>query len=239
MHKRTAIAAMAGLFLVGAAVLGGVSTASASDGSAPVQVTTFIGPQLTASLAEFYGPGANGTGIKFDSSTSFAATSRIFAFTPAFVAGKTVFSTASPAVPARRLNEWATAVTVDKKLVGVATVAYSSEGGPRLLSFAPDLTLAAALPKIPADAQLVRDRAHKAWGSLSDGAVVPIEAGTTGLTATTSLADYPRPKAPDAVKAANTGLDTGVVAGAITLVLIVVIVALVVLVPRRRRSPLV
>jgi hypothetical protein len=234
MFRRAASAVVAALLAVGFALTGAATSAAASDGSIPVQVSQFLGEGLTARLSDLYGPGTGGTGIAFSSTTAYGSTSRVFEFAPGFVSKARTFSTADPAILARRVDEWVTVVSVDKIPVGVATVSYSTAGGAVLTTFAPDLTLAAALPKLAATAQLVHDGTHHAWGSLAGDTITPIEAGSTGLTAPISLASYPHATTTAAKQAA--GVDPGVVAGAITLILIAVIVALAVLWPRRKRT---
>lgn len=235
MFRRPTSAVVAALLALGFSLTGAATSAAASDGSIPVQVSQFLGEGLTARLSDLYGPGKGGTGIAFNSTTAYGSTSRVFEFAPGFVSKARTFSTADPAILARRIDEWVTVVSVDKTPVGVATVSYSTAGGAVLTTFAPDLTLAAALPRLAATAQLVHDGAHDAWGSLAGDTITPIEAGSTGLTAPTSLASYPR--APTMTTAKQpAGVDPGVAAGAITLILIVVIIALVLLWPRRKRT---
>jgi hypothetical protein len=234
MFRRAARAGVAALLALGFAVTGAATSAAASDGSIPVQVSQFLSEGLTARLSDLYGPGTGGTGIAFNSTTAYGSTSRVFEFAPGFVSKAREFSTADPAILARRIDEWVTVVSVDKTPVGVATVSYSTAGGAVLTTFAPDLTLAAALPKLSATAQLVHDGAHHAWGSLAGDTITPIDAGSTGLTAPISLASYPHAPTTPAKQAAT--VDPGVVAGAITLILIAVIIALVLLWPRRKRT---
>jgi hypothetical protein len=234
--RRAASAVVAALLALGFGLTGAATSAAASDGSIPVQVSQFLSEGLTARLSDLYGPGTGGTGIAFNSTTAYGSTSRVFEFAPGYVSKARRFSTADPAILARRVDEWVTVVSVDKTPIGVATVSYSTAGGAVLTTFTPDLTLAAALPKLAATAQLVHDGAHHAWGSLAGDTITPIEAGSTGLTAATSLASYPR--APTTTTAAKqpAGVDPGVAAGAISLILVVVIIALVLLWPRRKRT---
>jgi hypothetical protein len=238
MPNRLVAGAIAALLLAGVSVGITAPAASASDGSTPVQVSNFLGEALTSRLADLYGPNASGKGVRFDATTAYSATSRVFVFAPDFVDGKATFSTSSPAIAARRINEWVAVVSVQKAPVGVVTVKYSSKTGPQLVNFAPDLTLAAALPRLGATSQLVHDTAHRAWGSLTVDSITPIEAGTTGLSGAASLADYPRPTAKKTDVSKAVGIDPGVAAGALTLALVILVIALAVLVPRRKKEPL-
>lgn len=239
MSRRVAGGVVVALLVAGFAITGTASSAAASDGSIPVQVADFLSSGLTARLSDLYGPNGRGKGIRFDSTTTFASTSRVFEFAPEFASGTRTFSTANPGIPVRRINEWVTVVSVAKSVVGVATVSYSTGTGAVLTTFAPDHTLAAALPRLAATAELVHDGAHHAWDSLLGETITPIEAGSTGLTAQTSLAGYPRaPKQTAAAPRKSQGIDPGVAAGAISLTLVVIIIALVLLLPRRKRSPL-
>jgi hypothetical protein len=238
MPNRLVAGAIAALLLAGVSVGVVAPAASASDGSTPVQVTNFLDQSLTSRLADLYGPNASGKGVHFDSTTAYSATSRVFVFAQDFVDGQATFSTSSPAIAARRINEWVAVVSVRKAAVGVVTVKYSSKTGPELVTFAPDLTLAAALPKLAATSQLVRDTSHRAWGSLTNDSIAPIEAGTTGLTGAASLADYPRPTVKKAEAPKAVGIDPGVAAGALTLALVILVIALAVLLPRRKKEPL-
>ncbi|HEX4401058.1 MAG TPA: hypothetical protein VHZ98_07000 [Galbitalea sp.] len=238
MRRRLLLGALTGALLVVMGIISGAGSAAASEGSAPVQVADFVGAPLTAKLAEFYGPDASGGGVKFNATTTYSTTYRIFAFTPEFDSGTVKFTKDGDAVAARRLNSWLTGVTVDKKLVGVARVGYSVTTGAELISFSPDTQLAVALPALPAAAELIHDTAHKAWMSLTGTTVAPIESGSTNLTTATSLDAYPRAAASGSKTGTALVLDPGVIGGAITLVLIAVIIGLVLLLPRRSRTPL-
>jgi hypothetical protein len=230
--------------------------ASASTGSVPLQVTKLLGdPALADKLTELYGPGSDDAGVDFTGAT-FGSVSRIFVFTaPDLVSiedstGKDSTAPAASVIPSatatpgakppiRRINEWAAVVSIDKKPVGVATIAYPSGSTvASLAGFSPDRELAAALPLLKATAALLRDSGNGAWMSVANGTATPLVAGKTKLTAPVSLVDYPRAESVTRAPAApaSTGMDPGIVIGGVTLLLVVGAIVLVLFLPRRKRD---
>jgi hypothetical protein len=233
MPRRLVTAGLA-VLLAGGLLASGATAASASNGSTPVEVTDFIATGLVAQLTDLYGPDGSGGGIDFASGSTMTSTSRVFLFTDDFLAG------AKTDAPVHRINEWATVVSVAKKVVGVATVDFTSgRDGASLAGFVTDPALAAALPKLGPAVSLVHDAEHAAWFSLAGTTLTPIVAGKSPVSAATPLASYPRliVQKADASPVVE-AIDPGVAAGGITLLLVVVVIALILFLPRRKRDPL-
>ena len=161
------------------------SPASATDGSIPKVVADYISTDLVDALTEFYGPGADGDGTLFDASTTYSATSRVWAWTPEFEAG----IADKPAE--RRLNEWVTVVSVGEVVVGVATVSIDPvTGGPQLANFLASPELAAAISGVGATSMLLRDVEREAWLAVEGNTVSPVVVGLSGLSAPSTVAAY-------------------------------------------------
>ena len=185
MSRKPVGRAIAVLLAVAVVPFTGVSAASATEGSVPAEVASYLSTDLTADLTEFYGPGAAGAGIAFDDTTTAAPASRVFEFTANFSAG------VDSEPVARRLNEWISVVSLANVAVGVATVAINDATvEPELADFVPSAGIAAALGTLPVTGMLVRDTPRGAWLLVDGDTVTPLVAGTSGLTAPTTVAAY-------------------------------------------------
>jgi len=223
--------------LIAAAVLvvGAGSAAQASEGSVPVEVAAFAtAPDgLVASLEDFFGPGADGTGIEFDDTTEIGAVDRVFAFSPDWLAGR---ATDAPVVLS---NQWTAPVSVGGEALGVAVIWINPNTvRPQLADFVPDPSFATALADVPADAWLVGDPPRGAWLVLAPPTLTPLVAGTSGLSGDSPLGSYQRDVTaakPVAAEEPNLGSALSV-ATIVGVALIVVLALLVPLVWRRRKA---
>ena len=201
----------------------------------PVEVAAFAtAPDgLIASLEDFFGPGADGTGIDFDDTTEIGAVDRVFTFSPDWLAGET---TDAPVVLA---NQWTAPVSVGGKALGAAVIWINpTTVRPQLADFVADPTFATALADVPADAWLVADQPRGAWLVLAPPTVTALVAGTSGLSGETPLASYQRDitaAKPAPVEEPNLGSALSI-ATIVGVALIVVLALLVPLVWRRRKA---
>ncbi|HWH25581.1 MAG TPA: hypothetical protein VNT53_02915 [Pseudolysinimonas sp.] len=179
-----------------AVLLGSVAPGAAlapASGSVPDRVAEYVADGLTARLAQLYGPGADGTGIDFDDSTTLGTVTRVWEWSEAFLAGRasgsrTTTPDADTPAPVTLRNEWIVPVSVDSDMVGVATVWINPVNEQaELAEFAPDPKLAAALAAAPPEAALVRDDATHAWFAVTDSTATPLVSGSSGVTAATPL----------------------------------------------------
>ncbi|CAN5377803.1 hypothetical protein BH11ACT5_BH11ACT5_16650 [soil metagenome] len=223
--------------LIAAAVLVGAlsSPAQASEGSVPVEVAAFAtAPDgLIASLADFFGPGADGPGIDFDDTTEIGAVDRVFTFSPDWLAGE---KTDDPVVLA---NQWTAPVSVGGTPLGVAVIWINpTTVRPQLADFVPDPSFATALADVPAEAWLVADQPRGAWLVLAPPSLTALVVGTSGLSGETPLSSYQRDVTaaePVPVEAPNLGSALSI-ATIVGVALIVVLALLVPLVWRRRKA---
>ena len=223
---------------VTALCLSPIASASATDGSVPAEVTSYLANDLAADLAEYYGPGVGGTGIAFDETTAAAPASRVFEFTADFVAG------VDRQPVARRLNEWISMVSLAGTPAGVATIAIDDATvEPELASFSASPTLVTALSALPATGMLVHDSPRAAWLIVDGDTVTPLFAGISGLTAPTTVTAY---RARVARQTAVAGLavapaddqPNGLIIAGLVLLLIVLLLAVEAFLPSWRRRVL-
>lgn len=213
------------------------SPAAATDGSIPKVVNDYISADLADALNEFYGPGTDGDGTLFDDSTTYSATSRVWAWTPEFEAG------IADQPSERRLNEWVTVVSVRQVVIGVATVSIDPvTGGPQLASFLASPELAAAISGVGATSMLLRDVDREAWLAVEGDTVSPVVVGLSGLAAPTTVAAY-RARIAVVQPGAQTALAQpvsadGVLIVGLAILLVVVLLAIEAFLPFwRRRTP--
>jgi hypothetical protein len=213
----------------------GGAPANASQGSVPVEVADFAAAPdgLVASLEDFFGPGADGTGIDFDDTTVIGTVDRVFTFSPDWLAGE---KTDAPVVLA---NQWTAPVSVDGDDLGVAVIWINpTTVRPQLADFVADPHFAGELADVAADAWLVADQPRGAWFVLAPPALTALVAGTSGVSGETPLASYQRDvttQKPVAAEAPNLGSALSV-ATIVGVALIVVLALLVPLVWRRRMA---
>jgi hypothetical protein len=235
LRAGAAFAAVIGLaagMLALALVLTPAGTASASLGSVPAEVSTYVSSgAMVARLNDVYGPNASGTaGIKFDDTTKPGPISRVYEWTAARLANRATDH------PVQLTNNWVVPVTIGGKSVGLATIWINPQTiQPELADFAPSAGLGTALTTVPATAALVRDTATGAWLALSDGKVTPLIAGRSGLTTPAPVDSLKLSSAaatPITTTEPNAGLALAI--GVVGFIVIVIVVAL--LLPRGRRA---
>ena len=237
MSRKRVGRAIAVLIAVAVVPFTGVASASATEGSVPTEVANYLSTDLTADLTEFYGPGAGGTGIAFDATTTAAPASRVFEFTAKFSAG------VDSEPVARRLNQWISVISLADVAIGVATVGIDDATvEPELADFVPSPGIAAALGTLPVTGMLVRDIPRGAWLLVDGDTVTPLVAGTSGLTAPTTVAAYRTVVATAAAEDSRAaapldGSPSGLLIAGVLLLAIVAVVALESFYPswRRRR----
>lgn len=226
--------AVAAAVLAAFGLLAGGQAASASEGSVPVEVTMYATAKdgMVAKLNDVFGIGGKGSGIDFNDTTTAGPLSRVFAWTPEFLAG------GSTDVPVERLNEWVTTISIDDKVVGFATIWINDATvEPELATFTRGVALGTALLTVPADATLVRDDLGGAWFTLTGTDLTPLDSGTSGVDAVTPLASYQKVLAGER-PADLTPADPnqGLVFGGITLAAVVVLVVVTLVLLSRRRA---
>ena len=237
MSRKRVGRTLAVLLAVAAVPFTGVASASATEGSVPAEVANYLSTDLPADLTEFYGPGAGGSGIPFDETTKAAPASRVYEFTAGFSAG----IDSEPV--ARRLNQWVSVVSLAGAPVGIATVGINDATvEPELADFSPSPGITAALTTLPETGMLVRDTPRGAWLLVDGDTVTPLFAGSSGLTAPTTVAAYRTlvAKAAAAADLAAAPVDespNGLVIAGVLLLAIVLVLALESFYPswRRRR----
>jgi hypothetical protein len=202
------------------------SSASASQGSVPSEVTGFTTDPngLLFQLNDLFGVGASGEGIDFDETTKAGPISRVFVWTDDFVAGVKTDE------PVRRLNEWVTPVSVRDSMVGFAVISIDADTvDPELASFVTGSVVAGTLSELPDDAFLVNDTTRSAWFSLLGKSLTPIVRGTSGMTKSTELTAYQLEVA--RAVPAPAASDPGFLAGGLALLIAILATLAVIFVP--------
>ncbi|MBX3100374.1 MAG: hypothetical protein KF761_12440 [Salinibacterium sp.] len=230
------VRAIAATGIVAVGILFCAPTASATEGSIPVEVSAFVTEPggLIASLDDFFGPGIGGKGIAFDESTEFGRIDRVFQFSPAWLAGE------STDQPVSLENRWTVPVSVGGNSIGVAIVWINPNTvRPQLADFEPDSAFAAALASIDDGVYLVNDEARGAWFVLDQPRLLVVVRGSSGVASQIPLASYQaQVTAPTGAVAPGDPLNLGSVLSVGTIVAVSLVVILVLLVPMawRRRN---
>jgi hypothetical protein len=198
----------------------------------PEPVATYISTGLLPRLAELYGPGKKaGSGIEFDSSAKVGDIHRLFAWTPAFLAGKKTDT------PTELTNNWVAPITVKGQVIGLATVWINpSSDQPELANFDLGPGLATALAAAPKATVLIRDDTHSAWFASDGTTITPLVSGASGIATAKTITAY-RDSLPASAQSTPdaAGSSNGLAIAAIVLGVVVVLLALFVLLPLRRR----
>lgn len=164
----------------------GASPASADDSpKIPQEVADYFANGLIPRLIDLYGSGDGVTaGTDFDATTTVGGISRVFEWTPDFLAGKFTDE------PTRLTNNWVAPVSVRGEILGLATVWINPATDlPELSSFdSPEL--ARGLAAAPDTSRLVHDAARQAWFAVSGKSLTPLVAGTSRVTGTTTTDAY-------------------------------------------------
>ncbi len=199
----------------------------------PEPVATYFSAGLLPRLAELYGPGKKaGSGIVFDATAKVGDVHRLFAWTPAFLAGTKTDT------PTELTNDWVAPITVKDQLIGLATVWINpSSDQPELANFDLGPGLATALAAAPKSTVFLRDDTHSAWFASDGTTITPLVSGTSGIATAKTIAAYQGtfPAVAASRSDAANGPNSGLAIAGIVLGVVVVLLALFVLLPFRRR----
>ncbi|HMM82623.1 MAG TPA: hypothetical protein PJ998_05535, partial [Terrimesophilobacter sp.] len=205
------------------------SPASADDPpQVPQQVAEYFATGLIPRLIDLYGAGNGVTeGTDFDATTTVGGISRVYEWTPDFLAGK------STNEPTRFTNNWVAPVSVRGKILGLATVWINPATDlPELASFdSPELAI--RLSTAPEKSVLVSEPSRQAWFAVSGTTLTPLVPGTSRVTGTTTTDAYQLSFSPN-IPAPQSGIS-GVALSALVLGVVVLGLAIFVLLPVRKR----
>ena len=221
--------------LVAVASPAAAENAAIAADAVPGEVVTYIATELVDDLNEFYGPGIDGNGRLFTNTTTASAATRVYEFTPDFLAGVE----ADP--PVRRVNEWVSVISIDAVPVGFAVILIEpATSTPQLAAFTESEGFGIVLATLPATALLVHDVGRAAWLWIDEEKLTPILAGTSGLTEPADLADYRELVRADASAVADAAPalennSSGLNIAALILVVIVLLLAAEASLPYLRR----
>lgn len=208
---------------------GAASPASADDQTqVPQQVAEYFANGLIPRLIDLYGSGNGVTeGTDFDATTTVGGISRVYEWTPDFLAGKPTDE------PTRFTNNWVAPVSVRGKILGLATVWINPATDlPELASFdSPELAI--RLSTAPAKSVLVSEPSRQAWFAVSGTTLTPLVPGTSRVTGTTTTDAYQLSFSPN-IPAPQSGIS-GVALSALVLGVVVLGLAIFVLLPVRKR----
>jgi hypothetical protein len=212
----------------------GSKSAVADGADVPEQVSAYFATGLVPRLADLYTSGAkDGATAPFDATAKVGTIRRLSAWTAAFSAGR------STDTPTELTNDWVAPVS-DKSgtVLGLATV-WINPGSdlPELADFVLGSSLVAAVDKAPAAMRLVHDSDHSAWFATDGKKLVPLVAGTSGLGAESTVADYQKLRGAIPAEPVGTSAATnpGLVFAGVTLGVVVLLLAVVILLPGRKR----
>lgn len=163
--------------------------AAASVGSIPPDVTEFAQADngLITELEEYFGVDQRGDGLDFSDGIELGEIDRIFLWSEAYHSGQTTDT------PVQYVNRWKIPVLIGEEPVGIAMIGIDpATVEPEMIDFirSPGTTL--ALDSIDEDATLVYEPETQAWFSLSDGVIVPLVRGDSGISGEITLAQYQR-----------------------------------------------
>jgi hypothetical protein len=212
----------------------GSKSAVADGADVPEQVSAYFATGLVPRLADLYTSGAkDGATAPFDATAKVGTIRRLSAWTAAFSAGR------STDTPTELTNDWVAPVS-DKSgtVLGLATV-WINPGSdlPELADFVLGSTLVAAVDTAPATMRLVHDSDHSAWFATDGKKLVPLVAGTSGLGAESTVADYQKLRGAKTTEPVGTSAaaNPGLVFAGVTLGVVVLLLAVVILLPGRKR----
>ncbi|EAR24744.1 hypothetical protein A20C1_11716 [marine actinobacterium PHSC20C1] len=185
LRRRWSIVAAAAL--VAMVTIVPAAGAAASVGSIPPDITEFANADdgLLTELEEYFGVDARGDGLDFSNGLELGEIDRIFLWSEAYRAGE------STETPVQYVNRWKVPVLIGEEPVGVAMIGIDpATVEPEMIDFIHSAGTALALDDVDKDATLVHEPETKAWFSLTDGLIVPLVRGTSGLEAEITLAGY-------------------------------------------------
>jgi hypothetical protein len=225
---------IAALLIVFFGLVVGSKSAVADGADVPEQVSAYFATGLVPRLADLYLAGAKeGETAPYDATAKVGTIRRLSAWTADFSAGK------STETPTELTNQWVAPVS-DKSgtVLGLATV-WINPGSdlPELADFDPGARLVTALGKAPATMGLVHDSDRSAWFATDGKKLVPLVAGTSGLVAESTIADYQKVLRANPVKPAGepAAANPGLVFAGVTLGGVVLLLAVIILLPGRKR----
>jgi hypothetical protein len=161
--------------------------AAASTGSIPPAVSAFATADdgLILELDEYFGVDQRGGGIDFSEGITLGEIDRIFAWSEVYHSGQSIET------PVQYVNRWKVPVLIGEEPVGFAMIGIDpATVEPEMLDFIRSPGTALALMDIDTDATLVYEPETGAWFSLSDGAIIPLVRGDSGISGETTLARY-------------------------------------------------
>ncbi len=228
--RRSVLKSTATIVVVLVLGLLGAPSASADDQpQVPHQVSDYFANGLIPRLIDLYGSGDGVTaGTDFDATTTVGRISRVFEWTPDFLAGK------HGDAPTRFTNNWVASVSVRGAFLGLATVWINPASDlPELSSFdSPELAM--RLSSAPAKSSLVHDTARQAWFLVNGNSLTPLVAGTSRVTGTTTTDAY-QLSISSAQPPQSSGFS-GVAISALVLGVVILGLAVFVLLPVGRRG---
>jgi hypothetical protein len=225
---------LAALLIVFFGLVVGSKSAIADGADVPEQVSAYFASGLMPRLADLYLAGAKeGETAPFDATAKVGTIRRLSTWTADFSAGR------STETPTELTNQWVAPVS-DKSgtVLGLATV-WINPGSdlPELADFNLGATLVTAVGKAPAAMLLVHDSDRSAWFATDGKKLVPLVAGSSGLAAESTVADYQKVLRAHPVKPAGepAAANPGLVFAGVTLGGVVLLLAVVILLPGRKR----
>lgn len=227
-----AVAFLAAVFLSVPVVVFSSPAASALDQpTLPQPVADYFAEGLIPRLIDLYGAGDGLTkGTDFDATATVGAVSRVREWTPDFLAGK------SSGDPTRLTNEWVAPVSLRGDVLGLATVWINPTNDVIELALFDPADFARQISLAPQGSWLVHDKARSAWFAVTEDVLIPLVAGTSGVSEVTTTTAYQRrvtavDAAPDSVSSSS-----GVAVAALVLGVVVLGVAAFVLLPVKQKG---
>ncbi|MGV8858885.1 hypothetical protein [Rhodoglobus sp.] len=184
-RRRWSVAAAAALFAMITFVP--AAGAVASVGSIPPDVSEFAASDdgLILELEEYFGVDERGGGLDFTDGIELGEIDRIFLWSEAFHSGQKTDT------PVQYVNRWKVPVLIGEEPVGIAMIGIDpATVDPEMIDFIRNPGITLALDHIDEDATLVHEPETKAWFSLSDGVIIPLVRGESGIAGETTLAQY-------------------------------------------------
>ncbi|WP_341953856.1 hypothetical protein [Salinibacterium sp. TMP30] len=185
LYRRWSVAAAATLFAIVAFIP--AAGAAASTGSIPPDVSAFAMADdgLILELEEYFGVDQRGDGLDFSEGIELGEIDRIFLWSDAYHSGQSIET------PVQYVNRWKVPVLIGDEPVGIAMIGIDpATVEPEMIDFIRSPGIALALDDINTDATLVFEPETGAWFSLSDGSIIPLVRGDSGIAEETTLAQY-------------------------------------------------
>jgi len=140
---------------------------------------------LILELEDYFGVDARGGGLDFSDGIDVGVIDRIFLWSDAYRSGTSTEN------PVQYVNRWKISILIGDEPVGIAMIGIDpATVDPELIDFIRSPGTALALDDVDTDATLVFEPETGAWVTLSDGVIVPLVRGDSGISGATSLAEY-------------------------------------------------